>query len=567
MRRDRTAASRSPRPAGWAELAAISLFATALYVHLFGAATLDVRNVAWLLHGDPAQHYLGWAFFRNEPWQWPPGRIERFGLPGGASIAFTDAIPLLAFAFKPFSALLPADFQYFGPWILACYVLNGVFGLRLMARLTERRVLRVAGAAFFVLSPPLLLRGYGHESLMAHWLLLAAIETGLDRWSGRKWLALSVLAALCHPYLLLMVLALSAAAAFVALRIDRSHGLTALLGHAALVAAAVAAPMALAGYFGSTGGLSAEGYGFYSMNVLSLFDPLLGWSRFIQQRPIHPDYAGFGNFGQYEGFLYLGAGMIALGCVALGATLAAPDGGAGAGVGVRGNDDRRAARRRVWPMIAVAAAFWLLALSNRVLFSNVHLFTVPLPDALLRALSVFRSSGRFGWIAFYLINLAVLGAVVRRLPARAATAVLLAALALQIGDQSAKYREFRAFIGKRAAWHTPLQSPEWASFAAGAKRLIIVPPHPAMVDIYLPFADLAARHRLATNAAYIARDGEQGAAFAQDISGQLARGEPEADTLHVFAGREALAPLPPQLAAQVRELDGYFVLPPGRHAP
>ncbi len=551
--------SRPARPAGVTELAAIALFAVLLYVHLFGAATLDVRNVAWMLHGDPAQHYLGWAFFRNEPWSWPPGRIERFGLPGGASIAFTDAIPLLAFAFKPLSALLPAEFQYFGPWMLACYVLNGVFGLRLMARVTEHRALRVAAAAFFVLSPPLLLRGYGHESLMAHWLLLAAIETGLERWSGRKWLALSALAALCHPYLLLMVLALSAAAAYVALRIDRSRTLADVLRDGAAMAVAVVALMGLSGYFGSTGGLAAEGYGFYSMNVLSLFDPLLGWSRFIQQRPIHPDYAGFGNFGQYEGFLYLGAGMIALACLALGATLASADADAAGG--------ERIVQRRAWPMLAVAVVFWLLALSNRVLFSNVHLFTVPLPDALVRALSVFRASGRFGWIAFYLVNLVVLAVVVRRLPVRPALVVLLAALALQAGDQSAKYREFHAFIEKRAAWRTPLRAPEWASFAADAQRLIIVPPHPAMVDIYLPFADLAARHRLATNAAYIARDGAQSAAFAQDVAGQFARGEYDARTLYVFTQRDALAPLPERLAAQARELDGYLVLPPGLPAP
>lgn len=537
---------------GIPEIAVIALLATLLYLQLFGANTLNPLNVRWMLHGDPAQHYLGWAFFRDEAWQWPPGRIERFGLPGGASLAFTDAIPLLALLLKPFSAWLPRPFQYFGVWILACYLLNGYFGLRLVARFTPNRALRVAAASFFILSPPLLLRGYGHESLMAHWLLLAAIEACLDRWSVKRWLFLAMIAALCHPYLLFMVLAVAGASAYVAWRIDRSHRFTTLLAHGVIVALVVATLMAVAGYFGSSGGLAAEGYGFYSMNVLSLIDPLLGWSRFIQQRPIHPDYASFGNFGQYEGFLYLGAGTILLGSMALGLALAAPRAA-----------NARPAARRARPLFVIALLFWVLALSNRVMFSNIHLFTLPLPDVVHRVLSVFRASGRFGWIAFYLLNLAILRVVIERLPARTAFAVLLAALAIQIGDQSGKYREFRAFIDQRAAWQTPLQARDWDELAARSQRLIIVPPHPPMETLYLPFADLATRHGLRTNAAYIARDSTGTArAYGEEIASRLANGQRDARTLYVFADPAGATRIAAALKAQLLALDGYTVLPP-----
>ena len=554
--RERTpqSSSAAPRPASVPEIAAIALLATLFYLQVFGVHTLNPLNVHWMLHGDPAQHYLGWAFFRNEAWQWPPGRIEGFGLPTGASIAFTDAIPLLALPLKLISAWLPGEFQYFGGWMLACYLLNGYFGLRLIARSTGNRALRLAAASFFILSPPLLLRGYGHESLMAHWLLLAAIEACLDRWSVKRWLFLAMIAALCHPYLLFMVLAVAGASAYVAWRIDRSHRFTTLLAHGAVAALTVVALMALAGYFDSGGQLAAEGYGFYSMNVLSLIDPLLGWSRFVQQRPIHPDYAGFGNFGQYEGFLYLGAGMILLGSMALGLALAAPRGASATPA---------AAGRRAWPLIGIGALFWVLALSNRVMFSNIHLFTLPLPDVVHRVLSVFRASGRFGWIAFYLLNLAILRVVIERLPARTAFAVLLAALAIQIGDQSGKYREFRAFIDQRAAWQTPLQARDWDELAARSQRLIIVPPHPPMETLYLPFADLAARHGLRTNAAYIARDSTGTArAYGEEIASRLANGQRDARTLYVFADPAGATRIAAALKAQLLALDGYTVLPP-----
>jgi len=546
MTKDHTGQPAAP---GWLETLAIGLLATAVYVYIYGAGTLLPTHYAWMLHQDPGQHYLGWQFFRHEAWQWPPGRILAYGYPAGTAIVFTDSIPLLALLLKPFSGLLPAQFQYFGPWMLACYILNGYFGLRLLARFTSHPSLRLLGACFFILSPPLLLRGYGHEALMAHWLLLAAIDTCLGRWSWQRWLAWGAIAALSHPYLLLMVLGLMAASGASALWIDKTLRPRAALLQGAGIGLALLALMGLAGYFSSSGPLAAEGYGYYSMNIVSFIDPLLEWSRFIRQRPIHPSYAALGNFGQYEGFLYLGAGMIVLAAMALALHLASP----------------RPLARRCWPLVAVALAFWLLALSNVVMLGSHRLFTVPLPESLHRALSIFRASGRFGWPAFYLVNLAVLALVLRHLPPRSALVVLAAALALQLADQADKYREIRSAYRQRMAWQTPLKSPQWAELAARARTLIIVPPHPGMQTIYLPFAHLAAQHRLATNAAHIARARADGMdAHGSEIAASLTRcAGYDPQTLYIFAQPEGAEKLPPAWQAQLLTLDGYRVLPPG----
>lgn len=539
----------------WAGVIAVSLPAVLLYVYLFGADTLNPANTAWMLHGDPAQHYLGWQFFRNEPWQWPPGQIQRLGLPDGTSIVFTDAIPLLALLFKPFSSLLPAEFQYFGAWILGCFVLNGFYGYRLIARYTEDRCQRIIAACFFIVSPPLLLRGYGHESLMAQWLVLAGIEACLDGWSPRRWLVLALMAALCHPYLLIIELGLMSASAATALWIDRSHLWRNLLVQGAGICIVLIAVMVLIGYFSGTGQLAAEGYGFYSMNVLALVDPLLGWSRFIRQRPIHPDFAILGNFGQYEGFLYLGAGMILLGSMALALFVAKPQTTAAVS---------RCTTRRWWPLIAIATLFWVLALSNKIMFSNIHLGTVPLPDAVYRVFSIFRASGRFGWIAFYLLNLGILVVIIQRLPTRSANVLLFVVLLLQIADQSEKYKEFRQFIRQRTTWQTPLQSPQWTELAKAAKQLVIVPPHRPMQSIYLPFAHLAALQHLGTNAAYVARGSiDEADAYGKEASRSLADGVYNPDVLYVFPEKAGVALLPERLKSALLELDGYTILPPG----
>ena len=539
--------ARASKPS-WYEVLIAAVLATSLYIYLFGADTLAPTHYTWLLQGDPAQHYLGWQFFRHEAWQWPLGRIQSFGYPSGTAIVFTDSIPLLALFFKPFSQLLPAEFQYFGAWMLACYVLNGYFGLRLIARHTCHSGLRIAAASFFILSPPLLLRGYGHEALMAHWLVLASLDTCLRGWCYRRWLLWSSIAALVHPYLLVMVLGLLAASFATTVCVDKNPPLRLVLLQCAGIGLVLLSLMGLAGYFSSMGSLQADGYGYYNMNILSLVDPLLDWSRYIRQRPIHPEYAALGNFGQYEGFLYLGAGMILLFIMALGLFLMRP----------------QQLARRFWPVFAVALIFWLLALSNVVTFGDQTLFTLQIPQALHQTLSVFRASGRFGWPAFYLVNLVVLVLIIRNLPARSALAVLLAALLLQVADQSDKYVEFKGLIRQRMAWQTPLQSPQWAAMAQKANALVMIPPLPDIAKTYIPFAHLAVAHRLVTNAAQIARDDlKRTEALGQAMAESLAQGAYNPLTLYVFSRREGLANLPPDLAGQVLALDGYFVLPPG----
>ena len=81
------------------------------FLLIAGDQFLDPTNVAWLEGGDPLQHYLGWAFYRNSPWTWPVGLNPLYGMEFSNSIVFTDSIPLLAIPFKAISQFLPYPFQ------------------------------------------------------------------------------------------------------------------------------------------------------------------------------------------------------------------------------------------------------------------------------------------------------------------------------------------------------------------------------------------------------------------------------------------------------------------------
>src|SRR5690625_2532170 len=115
-----------------------------------GFSTLSPSHIGWVMSGwDTPAQYLGWEFFRYSPWQWPPGMNPAYGANAPGSIVLADCIPLLAIPLKLFSAWLPAQFQYFGIWILSCFILQAWFAYLLIRRVCDYAVIQLAGAGSF----------------------------------------------------------------------------------------------------------------------------------------------------------------------------------------------------------------------------------------------------------------------------------------------------------------------------------------------------------------------------------------------------------------------------------
>ncbi len=190
-----------------------ALFGALMFSWIAGAGILDPREIGWVFHGDWQWHFLGWHVFRHEPWHLPPGTLTTYLEPIGTAIGYTDSIPLVALALKPFAPLLPNPFQYLGLWLLLCFALQGFFGSLLVGTWTESVLGRTAGGCLVVLVPTLLAR-LGHPALCAHWLLLWALWLALRAppLSGgaglRQHVAVSAVSGLVHPYLAVMVLAI-----------------------------------------------------------------------------------------------------------------------------------------------------------------------------------------------------------------------------------------------------------------------------------------------------------------------------------------------------------------------
>mgnify|MGYP006286010095 CR=1 FL=1 len=140
-------------------------FAILAFLLIMGPYALIPTNIAWLSSGDPAQHYLGWAFYRHSPWTNPIGLNPDYGMDISSSIVYSDSIPLMAILLKPFSAWLPETFQYLGLWALLCFVLQGYFAYLLIGRMTKEPLLKILGAGFFIFAPAFLWRFGGARSL------------------------------------------------------------------------------------------------------------------------------------------------------------------------------------------------------------------------------------------------------------------------------------------------------------------------------------------------------------------------------------------------------------------
>lgn len=488
-----------------------------------GTAILDPTHIGWLLRGnDWTTHYAGWAMFRNAPWTWPPGVLPNLMYPRETAIVFTDSLPLLAFLFKPFAPWLPVIFQYTGLWFALCCVLQGGFGALLVQRWTRQPAVILSAAAFFLYAPVFLNR-LPHATLMAHCLILASFwlyfRPRLPRtiigeiWPW--WIAVGS-AALVMPYLAAMAMSILFAYCIRRYWVDRDRS---LVQAAAMFGSAIAIVMAMWWVSGAfilkfeyaSGGVS---HGVYSFNLLGFFNSF-GWS-LLPALPVV-------SSAQLEGYAYLGLGAIGLLCLLCIEAIV--------------RHRRPQWPRRNWPLLLTTVLLTVFAASTVLTVGGWTLIDRPLQTPLL---AMFRSSGRFIWVAYYLTLLALLVFTVKRFGGAWAGALLACALAAQVLDYSRSHQQ-AAQLRAGVNWPAPMQSlddPAWNELAAGRRHFTLVPPAPCgdPAGPILPFQLVAARNGMTFNTAYVARwNPDAEVQYCRQLEDQLARADLREDELYVVS--------------------------------
>jgi hypothetical protein len=554
-----------------------ALLGALFFFCIFGFKLLKPSYIEWQLDRDAAQHYLGWEFFRYEPWRFPPGMIAGYGTPDGSSITYTDSIPVMALLSKLLRSLLPEPFQYTGLWMLLCYVLQGFFGWLLASLATRSGGARTLMTVLFIVSPALLNRAVGHHALMAHWLLLGAIYMGLQRrqlFEQRHprlshmgcWTALIVLAALVHLYLLAMVVVMYAASVISDFFGHRTRNWTRYVTPIVpLTLGWVALYVAGAFVVGAKDwGTHAAVFGAFSMNLLAPVVPgCMGspsetayLSYFLT-----PTQFATRAMGLFEGFNYLGLGVLALVCIV-------SAGGIASAV-VHLKRDTRVKRRRVigcavpLPLVVVALSMGLYSLSNVIMFGTHRLVVVPLGVAASQFCGIFRASGRFFWPLGYLLlwmTLRALGRYIARF-GTIGTGLLGVIVALQVSDLSRFFARFASHNRTVAHYTSPLRSAFWNDAMKRYRQILYYPP--SDTAYYVPLGLLAAPRGVGLNVSYKARSNSALAAEAERaLVMDLESGNLRPLTLYVFNDKsmyEALQRRPSRSGIMLKQVDGLYV--------
>ena len=516
----------------------------AVFFWLYGAMTLDVTSDAWILNGydetDILQHYAGWVLFRNSHWALPPGLCDTLAWPQGTMIAYTDSLPWVSMAFKLLRGALPSTFQWFGWYTLFCFAMQGAAGALLCTRGAKsgswgsRLAFAALGGLLFACLPTLWERAFRHVALASQYLFLFALYFYLEyraalaqgrrpRW-GWVFVALPFAAVGIHPYFLPPVMLCTLLAGIELWRAAKRPLAGAGLFGGGLLAALAGAW--LTGAVGSGVAVSRYGYGEISMNLNALFNPSsrggYTWSRLLPQQAQNPS--------QYDGFNYLGLGVLALVASALLYSIWRA---------ARRPADTAAWWRRNGPLFAACVFLTLFAVTNNITFGSWTL-SIPIPQALTDLCGIFRSSGRM----FYLVAACMVlfgvytlrGACAWSHPAagrgRALACGLLAVVcAVQLWDLSAVAAQKRALFDQEPAPNV-VTAAETQTLGAGHTRLLAA--SPLREDRTRRLAILAGKQGLATNIS-IAVSGEYPAAeaLARQAGEQLLAGQYDPETVYV----------------------------------
>ena len=509
----------------------------AAFFVLIGWPTLIPTNIEWLNVGDRAMHTLGWMFFRAAPWGNPPGLSPNLGVELSNSIALVDGLPLFALPLKLVAGWLPQPFQYWGDWLLLCFVLQAVFAYAIAREMLAGRLVALCAAAFVLITPAYIFRIEMHLALSGHWTILAGLYLYVRRVPPRLWMwpLLVGLTAGIHAYLLALVMGLWLVALIERLWSKRI-GRSAALAELAIGFAAVLAVLWAAGFF-VTGSIGTYGYGDYKLNLLWPLLTYKGWSQLVPDLP-HTKY-------DYEGLSFLGIGILALLALSLLTGAVA--------------QLRTTVTRRWLPLAIMLALMTIFALSNNLSFGDIHLLTVPLPKSLEDLASTFRSTGRFVWPLLYFVTIGAVIMLGRRLRAFIAVPIIVAAFAAQAVDSSPALLNFsRRLPPVSDVWTTPLSSPFWnRAAAAGYTRIRVIPVQNPGVD-WRPLGYFAVTHHLDIDSAYLGRTDERDlASLRAHEKSVLETGDFEPHTLYVLdapaAAAAALHAGPGDLLAKIDE--------------
>lgn len=415
-----------------AMLVVLVLAAVILFHIVIGLPLLSAGHEYWLEpKGDMATMMAGHYAIIDHPWHFPLGVTT--ALRGEAiptAIVYTDSLPWLTVLMKALG--LGRVLNPLALFMLIAYIAQP---LSMVALLRACGVTRTSslllGGLLSLFFPAWLSRQFGHIALAGQFLLILgaawAVLVARLGLTHRRIVEIALLGLVVtgtHPYHLVPIAACLGAGLLAEILQQRAKA----WARAVVAVVAFVGAVALASWVLGYGGVGQSGgggaLGVYSMNVLGAIWPQA--STLAGQTWNGVWFTGTLEIpGQtYEGYNYLGAGILLLALVAAVAL-------------ARGPKPDAAAWRRYGPLVLALAVLTAYAIGPRPYFGPILMFDIGRPMGWFAAIiGLFRCHGRFFWIVGYAVL--ALGVVqIDRLDAgRLRLGLLIAALGLQVADMS-----------------------------------------------------------------------------------------------------------------------------------
>ena len=238
-------------------------------------------------------------------------------------------------------------------------------------------------------------------------------------------------------------------------------------------------------------GYTSSGYRYYSMNSLSIIDPYWYGSHIVP--PL-----SMATAGQYEGYNYLGVGVVVLGLIVLALAF------------LQRRKLRWPNKRWFFPLVFCSVLLTLMALSTKVTIGSATLIDLDPGERLSVYFAPFRASGRLFWAPYYAMLTAVLAGPFLFFRRSRANLLLAGILLLQWADTGPIRQWVRTTVN--AEHPTPLKSPIWSELGSIHQNLVVLPAwqcgaasSPGGLGGYRIFGMLAAEQRMRINSYYSAR--------------------------------------------------------------
>lgn len=536
----------------------IIILLTIIMFHVFyGLDVLVPTNINWLMsvRHDWGQHYLGWAFYRDEPWGFPLGNMDSILYPAGTNVGYWDSIPLLALFFKIFSFLLPETFQYLGIWLLFCYLMAAHYAFKIFKLYNVTNFFTIIAVLLIVGNPMLLYRGM-HPALCAHGFILASVYFYLQPATDKnvksinnKQLWLTVVSSLINPYICLMVIGFAFALPAKHYFYRKLLTLKETIVYPALSVVGVVLCWVVFGMitFGQNSNLEVNNsYGLYAFNYNSFFNSG-GFSMFFPPMP-------WVNAFQYESYMYLGLGLMVFIAISLIYFLIV-------------GKPVVFIKTHQWllPLFILALLMGLFATTHIVTYNATVLLELPIPGFIKRLGGIFRASARFYWTVYYLVCLFFLVVFLKsRIPTWAKTTVLIIVAALQAYDGLPLYSLRHQVVS--GDYDSPLDEAKWNMVLQHFDRMITYPPfnsHLLNGNDYQDLCLLALKNNQAIATGYSAReDGLAYKRYTDSLNMAISEGKLRKNELYITTNQyiDMFRGMIHNKQLTMQYLDGYYLL-------